>query len=127
MTLRREPPTRLYYDPGCGPCRLFARSVEWAAHARLHSLPYDGVEADRELAGLPTEVRFAYAHLVDGRARYTGADIMAPLVGLTFGPTGERVVRDVGPADRALRWLYDRFWTYRRTRGCAAPQSSPAA
>jgi hypothetical protein len=127
MTPDREPPVRLYYDPGCGPCRFFARSVAWAAHARVRSLPYDGVEADRELAGLSAEDRFAYAHLVDQHGRRSGADIMAPLVGLTLGPTGERVVRDVGPADRALRWIYGRFWTYRRTRGCAAPEPNSAA
>ena len=46
---------------------------------------------------------------------------MSPLVGLTLGSTGERVVTRVPSIDRGLRWVYDRFWSYRRTHGCAAP------
>jgi len=118
---------RLFYDPGCGPCRLFARVSEWASRSRLRALPYDGLEATRELGDLEDEVRFAYAHLVGPQGRKSGAEIMTPLVGLTFGSAGERVAARVPPVDRGLRWLYERFWNYRRTRGCAAPGSVPAS
>ena len=71
---RSEPtPARLYYDPGCGPCTMFARVSGWASRSRLRIVPYDGPEATRELGDMTEEVRFAYAHLVDagggGRAR----------------------------------------------------------
>lgn len=118
---------RLFYDPGCGPCALFARVSEWASHSRLRAVPYDGPEASRELDDLDSEVRFAYAHLVDSRGRRSGAAIMSPLVGWTLGAAGERIVTRVGPFDRGLRWVYERFWEYRRTHGCAAPNQLAAA
>jgi len=114
-------PARLFYDPGCGPCTMFARVSEWASRSRLRALPYDGPDASRELGDLDDEFRFSYAHLVDERGRRTGAAIMNPLVGLTVGPAGERIVTRVRRIDRGLQWLYGRFWNYRRTRGCAAP------
>ena len=113
--------TRLFYDPGCGPCTMFARVSEWASHAHLRAVPYDGAEAARELGDLDESVRFAYAHLVDARGRRSGSAIMSPLVGLAFGTAGERIVNRVSAVDHGLRWVYDRFWDYRRTRGCAAP------
>lgn len=114
-------PARLYYDPRCGPCRLFARVSEWASRSRLHALPYDGDEARRELGDMTEGDRFAYAHLVRRERRTSGDAIMTPLVGLTLGPTGERVVARVSPLDHGLRRMYGVFWNYRRTRGCAAP------
>ena len=86
----------------------------------MRAVPYDGPEADRELAGLADEERFAYAHLVRSAGRTSGGEIMTPLVGLTVGTTGERVLERVPQLDRGLRWVYDRFWSYRRRRGCAA-------
>jgi len=114
----RTTAARLYYDPGCGPCTMFARVSEWASRSRLRAVPYDGAEAARELGDLSDETHFAYAHLVDRRGRASGAEIMAPLVGLTVGSTSERVVRDAPPFDRGLRWLYNLLWNYRRTHGC---------
>ena len=114
-------PARLFYDPGCGPCTIFARVSAWSSRSQLRAVPYDGPEATRELGDMTEEVRFAYAHLVDGRGRRSGSAIMNPLVGLTLGPTGERIVTRVPWIDRSLRWVYDLFWNYRRTRGCAAP------
>lgn len=114
-------PARLFYDPGCGPCTFFARVSQWASGSRLRSLPFDGNEASRDLGDMDGESRFAYAHLVgQGGRRRSGADTLSPLVGLTFGPTGERIVTQVWPVDRGLRWIYTRFWNYRRTRGCAS-------
>jgi hypothetical protein len=114
------PPARLFYDPGCGPCRFFAGVSQWASRSRLRSLPYDGEEARRELSGLDDETRFAFAHLVRRQERWSGPAMMAPLVGLTLGPSAERILDRVRPFDRGLRWIYRRFWNYRRTRGCAA-------
>jgi hypothetical protein len=120
-------PARLFYDPNCGPCRLFARVTQWASRSRLTALPYDGREAQRQLSDLTEEYRFAYAHLVRQEERTSGDAIMTPLVGLTLGPTGERVVTRVRPIDHGLRWIYGRFWNYRRTRGCAAPTDARAS
>lgn len=121
------PPARLFYDPGCGPCSFFARVSVWACRSGLRAIPYDGEEAARELADLAEATRFAYAHLVDAHGRKSGAAIMAPLVALSLGSTGERVVTRTKPLDRGLCWLYERFWNYRRTRGCAAPSTVPVA
>jgi len=117
----------LYYDPGCGPCRFFARVCQWASRSRLQALPYDGTEARLQLADLTDEVRFSYAHLVSRQGRMSGAAIMTPLVGLTLGPTTERVVAHAPPLEQGLRWIYTRFWNYRRTRGCAAPTHAGAS
>lgn len=116
------PPARLYYDPGCGPCTFFAKVCQRAGRSKLAVLPYDGTSAEVELADLTEEVRYAYAHLLSRDHRSSGAEIMAPLVGLTLGSTAERVAH-VPQLDHGLRWIYDRFWNYRRTRGCAAPPS----
>jgi len=118
---------RLFYDPGCGPCTLFARVSEWSSRSRLKSLPYDGPEATRELRDMRDEDRFAYAHLVDARGRRSGAEIMNPLVGLTLGPAGERVATRVPPIDRGLRWLYQLFWNYRRAHGCGTASAVPVS
>jgi len=111
---------RLYYDAGCGPCTFFARAASWASLQRLEPRPLDSPKADVDLARLTESTRFGYAHLADDTGRQSGADIMAPLIGLTLGGSGARVVRAAPPVDRSLRWLYDRFWMYRRTKGCAA-------
>ncbi|MFI5418266.1 MAG: hypothetical protein ACHQ2Y_05145 [Candidatus Lutacidiplasmatales archaeon] len=115
------PPARamLYYDDGCGPCTFFARTVTWASHRRLDSIPLASPKADIELAGMSESARFDYAHLREESGLLSGADIMAPLVGLTFGKTGARMVRAAPPVDRSLRWLYHRFWAHRMSRGCA--------
>ena len=122
MTAATLPPiARLFYDSGCGPCTFFARINQWASRSRLRAIPYDGEEAVSALGDLDDETRYAYAHLVDPRGRRSGAAIMPPLVGLVLGLTAERVVVRVSPLGRGLRWIYDRFWNYRRTRGCASP------
>jgi len=118
---------RLFYDPHCGPCTLFARASAWASRSRLRILPYDGPEASRELGDLREELRFSYAHLVDGRGRRSGDAIMPPLVGLTLGPVGEHAVHRIPPVDRGLRWLYGRFWSYRRTHGCGTGDTTQGA
>jgi hypothetical protein len=118
---------RLFFDPNCGPCTLFARLAEWASRSSVRALPYDGEEACRALGDLPDAERFAYAHFVDSDGRRSGSAIMGPLLERTIGPVGGRIVDQVPPVDHGLHWLYDRFWNYRRTRGCAAGTSGPAA
>lgn len=115
------PTARLFYDPGCGPCTFFARINQWASRSQLRAIPYDGEEAGSALGDLDDETRFAYAHLVDADGRRSGAAIMVPLVGAVLGPTAERVTARVPPLGGGLRWIYGRFWNYRRTRGCASP------
>ena len=115
------PTARLFYDTGCGPCTFFAKINQWASRSRLRAIPYDGEEAGSALGDLDDETRFAYAHVVDTGGRRSGPAIMIPLVGLVLGPTVERVVARVSPLGGGLRWIYDRFWNYRRTRGCASP------
>jgi hypothetical protein len=113
-------PARLYYDAGCGPCTFFARAATWASHRQLVSIPLDAPTADLDLSRLSESVRFGYAHLADDTGLRSGADIMNPLVRLTVGGVGARVIRAVSPVDRSLRWAYQRFWNYRRMKGCAA-------
>ena len=112
---------RLFYDPNCGPCTFFARVSRWATRSRLTVLPDDGEGATNALADLDDESRYAFAHLMDGRGRTSGASIMRPLVGLVLGSTGVRVVAGFPPMDYGLRWNYNCLWNYRRTRGCAIP------
>ena len=117
----------LFYDPGCGPCRFFARVCEWASRSRVRSLSYDGEEARRELIRLDDATWFSYAHLVHVPNRCSGASIMTPLAGWILGSTAERIVAGAPPLDRGLKWVYNRFWNYRRTRGCAARTYGPTS
>lgn len=110
----------LFYDPRCGPCTLFALVAEWTSGSRVRALPYDGKEAERDLGDLTEEDRFAYAHVVDANGRRSGASIMAPLVEHTLGPEAGHVLERAPALDQGLRWVYRRFWNYRRTHGCGA-------
>jgi hypothetical protein len=111
---------RLYYDSSCGPCRLLARAAEGMSHHRLNAIPLESPGAAADLSDLSTEDRFGSAHLVTGSTRLTGADLATPLVRFALGARLARVVASAPPLDRSLRWVYVRFWNYRRTRGCAA-------
>ncbi len=112
---------RLYYDDSCGPCRLLARASEGVSHHRLRATPLDAPAATSDLARLSEEERYGSAHLLEGEALRTGADITTPLVALTLGPTAGRLLERIPPARRAVRWIYVRLWTHRRVHGCAAP------
>ena len=114
---------RLYYDDSCGPCRFLARAAETVSRQRVVATPLEDRAADRDLRQLSAEARFGYAHLAGRGELRTGEELVVPLVGLALGPTWERVVRRVGPVDRALRWGYVRLWQYRRTKGCVAASS----
>jgi len=120
MPFDAERHARLYYDESCGPCGLLASSVAGLSRGRVAPVPLAAPSADAELADLSSEQRFDAAHLIDAGGRTTGAEIVPALVGLTFGPAAERAVDRIPPFGRSLKWLYRRFWSYRRRHGCAA-------
>lgn len=114
-------PARLYYDPACGPCRFFARAMAGMGRGHLTSLPFDSGPADVELSDLAEEARFGSAHVVAGTVRRSGAGIVVPLVGVTFGRTAEDALERWPALGRPLEWLYGRLWEHRRRHGCARP------
>jgi hypothetical protein len=112
---------RLFYDDSCGPCRFFAEVTAGVSRHRVTAIPLEAPAATAALGDLPSETRYGYAHLVTEGARRTGEEITVPLVGLTVGRTGARVVRGVPFLERALRRMYLRAWQRRRARGCGTP------
>jgi len=114
---------RLYYDDACGPCRLLARTTEGVSRGRVVATPLAGPEADGALGGLSETTRFGSAHLASEGAVRSGGELVAPLIGLTFGRRWERVVRGVPPLERSLRSLYLRLQAARNSRGCGAVAS----
>ncbi|HTW56046.1 MAG TPA: DCC1-like thiol-disulfide oxidoreductase family protein [Thermoplasmata archaeon] len=121
MPYAQERAARLYYDDTCGSCGLFARSVAGLSHHRVDLAPLASPAGEAALGDLPTDARFAAAHLVDGSGRRTGAAIVAPLVGLTLGRTAGRLVDRFPVLVGPLRWAYRRLWAHRQRHGCAAP------
>jgi len=115
--------TRLFYDSGCGPCTFFARAFQGVSRTRFAVRPLDGTEANEVLGGLPAAERYGAFHFLVGNRRFTGADAMPPLVTTAFGPAVGRVSAQGTPMGRLIQRTYLWFWTYRRTRGCAAGQS----
>lgn len=120
MQLDAERHVRLFYDASCGPCRFFAQTVEGVGRGRVVTVPLGDRAADSALAGLAPEERFGAAHLVDDAGRHSGPGIVGPLLGLTLGPTAGTLAARFPGIERPLRWLYRRFWEYRRRHGCAA-------
>ncbi|MGP8077177.1 MAG: hypothetical protein ACLQD8_08810 [Thermoplasmata archaeon] len=124
MPFDPERHARLYYDPSCGPCSLFAGTVEGVAHGRVEPVPFDALRADPDLGDLPVPVRYGAAHLVVGSERRTGPEIVGPLVGMTLGPTAGRLFERFPTLGRPLRWIYLRFWEHRSRHGCSTPVRS---
>lgn len=115
---------RLFYDDGCGPCRLFARAAEAMSHHRVAAVPLDAPDAEPLLGLLDPGTRFGYAHLAAGDRLSSGEALTLPLLGLTLGPTWEEVARRVPRLARSLERLYRRFWAVRRTGGCGRRSTS---
>ena len=111
---------RLYYDDGCGPCRLLARAAEGASRHRLVSTPLSSPSADRDLAALSPEERFGSAHLLGSEGLRSSERMPLSLLGVVAGPTARRVVERVPWLDGSLRWAYQYLWTARRARGCGS-------
>lgn len=120
MPYAQDRAARLYYDDTCGSCGLFARGVAGLSHHRVDLAPLAGPAGDAALGDLPTDARFAAAYLVDSAGRRTGAEIVAPLVGLTLGPTAGRLVARFPVLADPLRWTYRRLWAHRQRRGCTS-------
>jgi len=116
---------RLFYDDTCGPCSLLARATEGVSRHRVLATPLGDVAADGVLGGLPSEQRYASAHLASDGALWSGDAIAAPLLGATFGPTIGRIVRRSPPLGRSVRWAYLRLWRHRQTHGCGARGTVP--
>ncbi|HTP56568.1 MAG TPA: hypothetical protein VML53_07935 [Thermoplasmata archaeon] len=125
MPIDPERHARLYYDRSCGPCTFLAEAVAGAGHGRVESIPLDDPRAAADLADLPPEARFASAHVVRRGDRRSGAAIVDPILGFTFGTRAEQVVARFPTLDRPLRWLYDRFWEHRQRHGCGAEGPGP--
>jgi hypothetical protein len=124
MPVDPERRARLFYDPHCGPCRFLAGAAEGVSHGRLESIPFDAPAARTVLADLAEEVRFDAAHVVSGSERRSGPEIVASLVGTTFGPRAGELFARFPTLDRPLRWLYLRLWNYRRRSACATPSGA---
>jgi hypothetical protein len=86
----------------------------------------DAPEADSALHSLTPELRYSYFHIVEAGRTWTGPDAMPVWVGLLGGKPAQTVAERVPPVNRFLRAVYNRFWEYRRTRGCAAEGTAPA-
>jgi predicted DCC family thiol-disulfide oxidoreductase YuxK len=108
----------MFYDASCGPCTLWARAFEWLGRGSLQIDPLASREADRELRGMPEQVRYSAFHLLrDGEVR-TGTDALGPLLGVTLGPSAECLITRVSPGRWAARAVYQALWEGRRRYGC---------
>lgn len=116
MTGTRSP--RLFFDAHCRPCTFWARLTSGLSRSELAVFPLDSPEADRALGSMTPSRRYAYFHIVEAGKTVTGPDALPVWVGLLGGATARALVEKVPPVDRLLRQTYDRFWEYRRTRGC---------
>jgi len=109
----------VFFDAGCGPCTFWARVTRALARSPVSVHPLDGREAERRLRDLAPDQRFGYAHVVEEGRVWTGADLMPAWVGILAGPTARRITERAPPIRWALRATYQRFWTYRRRKGCS--------
>jgi hypothetical protein len=112
---------RLYFDATCGPCTLFAGASLALGRGRIRLRPLTSAECEPRLARMDPEARYGAFHLVGSWSVSSGEAAVVPLVGLTLGRSAERIARGAPPLRLSLEWIYRWFWTYRRTRGCAAP------
>jgi hypothetical protein len=110
----------MFFDAGCGPCTFFARVTVGLSRSRVETHPLDGPDADRALGSMSADLRYGYFHIVEPGMTRTGRDAMPAWVGLIGGPRLQRLAERAPPVNDLLRFAYDRFWGYRRSRGCAA-------
>jgi len=112
------------YDRDCGFCRwTLARLLALDRRRRLRPVALQSAEADRLLAGMDVEQRFASAHLVtsDGSV-YSGGEAVAPI--LRRLPAGGPLARVAGLVPGVWRVAYD--WVAAR-RGVFGPRIPRAA
>jgi hypothetical protein len=110
----------MFFDSGCGPCTFFAQITAAFSRSPVGVHPLDGPDADHALQAMTPQTRFGYFHIVEPGRIWTGPDAMPAWVGLIGGRSARRVVERSAPIDRLLRWIYNDFWEYRRSHGCAA-------
>jgi predicted DCC family thiol-disulfide oxidoreductase YuxK len=101
--------TTLIYDSDCGFCRwCLSKVLAWDRSHAVRPVALGTEEADRLLAGMPTEERMASWHLVDGEGavRSAGAGF-APLLRLLPGGATLAAVaaRFPGVTDRGYRMV----------------------
>jgi predicted DCC family thiol-disulfide oxidoreductase YuxK len=111
---------RMFYDASCGPCTFWARLTAGLSHPQVEVYALDGPEADHAFSAMSPELRYSYFHIVESGRTWTGPDAMPAWVGLIGGKAARVVAEKTPPVNRLLRLAYNRFWEYRRTRGCAA-------
>jgi hypothetical protein len=116
----------MFFDAGCGPCTFFAHVTAGLSRSNLEVHPLDGPEADRALQSLTPDTRYRYFHIVEPGRTWTGPDAMPAWVGLIGGKHARLIAEKAPPVSRLLRHLYDGFWEYRQTRGCAAERTRRA-
>jgi predicted DCC family thiol-disulfide oxidoreductase YuxK len=110
----------MYFDAGCGPCTFWARLTAGITRTPLEVYSLDSPEADRAFSGMSTDRRYGYFHIVEAGTTWTGPEAMPVWVGLVAGRSVRSVAERAPPVNRLLRRVYNRFWEYRRSRGCAA-------
>jgi len=110
----------MFFDASCGPCTFFARLTAGVSRPPLEVYSLDSPEADRALPSMPSDLRYNYFHILESGKTWTGPEAMPAWVGLVGGKSARRIAEGAPPVNRFLRLVYNRFWEYRRTRGCAA-------
>jgi predicted DCC family thiol-disulfide oxidoreductase YuxK len=99
----------ILYDRDCGFCRwCLGKVLAWDRRRALRPVALQSEEADRLLAGMPEEERFASWHLVDGAAEVRSAGAAFPgLLRLLPGgaPLAALTSRAPRATDRAYRWV----------------------
>lgn len=110
----------MFFDASCGPCTFWARLTAGLSRSGLEVYTLDGPEADRTFPTMAPERRYSYFHIVESGQTWTGPEAMPAWVGLVGGKGARTVAERAPPVNRLLRHAYNRFWEYRRTRGCAA-------
>lgn len=117
------PGPRLFYDASCGPCTFWARLTAGLSSTGVEAFALDGPEGDRWLGSMTPELRYSYFHIVEAGRTFTGPEAMPAWIGLVGGKGARTVAERAPPVNRLLRLAYNRFWEYRRTRGCAAGET----
>ncbi|MGC2289970.1 MAG: DCC1-like thiol-disulfide oxidoreductase family protein [Thermoplasmata archaeon] len=110
---------RMFFDANCGPCTFWARLSAGLSRSGLEVYALDGPEADGALRSMTPDRRYGYFHIEESGQMWTGPEAMPAWVGLLGGKGARSVAERAPPVNRFLRFAYNRFWEYRRTRGCA--------